>query len=187
MTGNRGNFLYKNYVFGIQKILNDTFLRLRSLKATSSISTDFINQFLIFENGAEKISKNTTLFTNFRPVLKVISETWAERNEILKDVHKIDKFCGKFKNCAVGIKNYKNDFKEICDEHCAKMRSINGCGNINKYFLGFMTEYNDFTVFSARNALRYRICPQLRLIAEYFVLITKRKSIIMQDMLSTMK
>ncbi len=189
MINNSGkNFLCGSYIYGIQKILNDMFLDLKVLKSTCSISEDFINQFLIFQRVAEKISKTTAICTNFRPVFSSASEISEKRCEIIRDVQKIEKFCGSFKNCPAGITNYKSRFGRICEDYGAIFKKNMGIyRNVNIFFLKFMTEYNNFCVSLNQNVLRYRLCPQLRLIVEYSVLIARKENIKMKGILDSIK
>lgn len=191
MNNIRGrNFLYKNYIFGIQKNLNDMFSELRRLNSTCSISADFIKQFLIYQNIAEKVSKNISFCTNFRSVCGIASEISENRDEIIKDIKKIEHFCGNFKNCNTGIRNYKNEFNKICDDYCNVLKHIVNSGNnfnINIFFLKFMIRYNNFSVLLIQNALKYRICPQLRLISEYCTVMSRKENIKMKDILNSIK
>lgn len=188
MINGRGrNFLYKSYICSVQKILSEMFENLSTLKNTCSISSDFINQFIIYQGVAEKISKNTASYTNFRPVFNIASEISAKSHEMLSDIKKIKAFCGNFKSCPAGIKNYKNAFKEICNNYADVLKNIAGCGNMNTFFLNFMMHYNEFSVLLNKNALKYRLCPQLRLISEYSVLISKKENIKINDILNTAK
>lgn len=188
MINNRGkNFHYRRYFFETQKILNDMFSCLRSLKSTCSISADFINQFIIFEGAIERISKNTTLYTNFRPVFNIASEITERRHEILKDTRKIEKFCGNFKNCPVGIKSFRSEFKKICDDYGEISKNIGSAWNVNIFFLKLMTECNNFSVSLIQNAMKYRICPQLRLISEYCAIISRKENIKIKDILNSVK
>lgn len=188
MINGRGkNFRYKRYFFEIQKISNDMFSQLRSSKSTCGISADFINRFIIFETAIEKISQNTTLFTNFRPVFNISSEIAKKRCEILKDVRKIQEFCGNFKNCSAGIKNYSCAFKKICDDYGEILKNVGCMWNANAFFLKLMMEYNNFSVLLIQNAMKYRICPQLRLILEYTVIISRKENMKIQDVLNLLK
>ena len=188
MINNRGkNFLYKSYIFEIQKSLNNMFLELKSLKSTCSISADFINQFLIYQRVAEKIAKITASCTNFRPVFDISSKIAQKRCEVLKDVERIKLFCGNFKNCPAGTKNYKTEFKKICDDYQNILKDSQNCRNINIFFLKFMIKYNDFSILLNKNALKYRLCPQLRLISEYCIQLGKKENVIMEDVLNSIK
>lgn len=188
MINNRGkNFLYKSYVFSTQKIFCDMFSQLNSVESTCSISRDFIDEFLIFEKAAERISKNFASCTNFRPVFNIASEIARNRSEIICDVQKIKNYCGNFKNCPVAVRNYRTGLKKICENYCTELKSITVPCNLNIFFLKFMNEYNNFSALLIENALKYRICPQLRLISEYTVLTIRKENIKMKDILNPIK
>ena len=188
MISSRGkNFLYKSYICGIQKSLNDMFEELNVLTSTCSISADFIKQFLIYQKVAERISKSTSMCTNFRPVFDIASGICEKRNEMLKDIGKIQTFCGNFKNCSVGVQNYKNDFRKICGDYSNILKNVEVSCSMNVFFLNFMIRYNEFSILLNTNALKYRLCPQLRLISEYSVLLSKKENIKMKYILTSMK
>lgn len=188
MINGRGrNFLYKSYICAVQKNINEMFESLIGLKNTCSISADFINQFIIYQGVAEKISKTTALCTNFRPVFNIASEISKKRCEMLGDIKKIKVFCGNFKNCPAGIKNYKIGFKEICSDYAGILKNIGDYGNMNIFFLNFMMNYNEFSVLLSRNALKYRLCPELRLISEYSAMLGKKENIKMREILNIAK
>ena len=185
MINNRGKiFLYKSYIFSVEKIVNDMFSELSDLKTTCSISSDFVSQLLILEKTAEKISKNTAMCTNFRPIFIIVSEIVKKRQEIFKDTRKIENFCDDFKNCTVGIKNYKNESEKICSNYNSILKKrVNIC-DVNIFFLRFMIHYNNFSVLLIQNALKYRICPQLRLILQYHILLSKKENMKMEEILN---
>lgn len=185
MINNRGKiFLYKSYIFSVEKIVNDMFSELSDLKTTCSISRDFVSQLLILEKAAEKISKNTAMCTNFKPIFIIVSEIVKKRQEIFKDIRKIENFCDDFKNCALGIKNYKNESEKIFSNYNGILRKrVNIC-DVNIFFLKFMIHYNNFSVLLIQNALKYRICPQLRLILQYHILLIKKENMKMEEILN---
>ncbi len=185
MINNRGKiFLYKSYIFSVEKIVNEMFSELSDSKTTCSISSDFVSQLLILEKAAEKISKNTAMCTNFKPIFIIVSEIVKKRQEIFKDIRKIENFCDDFKNCTVGIKNYKNESEKICSNYNSILKKrVNIC-DVNIFFLKFMIHYNNFSILLIQNALKYRICPQLRLILQYHILLIKKENMKMEEILN---
>ena len=186
MVNNRGKFfIYQRYILGVQKIVDDMFSELGNSKSSCSISSDFMNRFLIIEKAVENVSKSTILLTNFEPVLSIAAEIIRERNDIICDVGKIKKMCDDFKNCSVGIRNYRNEFKKICDDYRSVYKDFAGAYNVNIFFLKFMIWHNNFSVSLIQNVLKYRICPQLRLIAQYRALLGKKENIKMEEILKS--
>lgn len=180
----RLNYIVQNYVNRVQKILEVYNCDMNGIRVTSSISGDSVNQILLYEKMVVEILKHTLKFTIFDPVMEFGRKAIKEREGIMCDLESIRKFCNRFRNSPVGIKNYNYNFRSIIKNTIDKQKNI-GCNrNLNVYFLNLMGESNNGCVNMLENLSRYRICPQLRLISEYVICLNRREIIKIKDILN---
>ena len=175
MVNNRStNFIVINYINSIDRILNQAHSEIDAVTETDSISYDFINQILPYQKAALRIAEQTLRYTKRQQVLSVARLVNSKYPEIMADLQKIKNLSGKFKNCYECTKKYHKGFRQITEQTFLNFKKINRNQNINSYFLSLMEEYHQSQNKMLESLLKYRICPQLRLIAEYMLCLNKK-------------
>lgn len=177
MINNRSNnSKVINYINKINKTINQAISQITDLPHTNSISHDFINQIISYQKFALQLVNSTLYHINNKYILTLAHSIYDTYPEIIEDMKKIKSISGNFKSCDGCINNYHKNFNLISQHIFSELKKVSRKQNINSYFLNLITIYYDGESKILQNLLRYQICPQLRLMAEYMLCLNNKKS-----------
>ncbi|MCI8388685.1 MAG: DUF305 domain-containing protein [Clostridiales bacterium] len=150
-------------------ILEDMIEGMTTAKLNDSISHNFIVQMIPHHRAAIEMSENLLKYSDFEPLRSIASGIIDEQTKSIADMERIIRRCTAMTNDELEIKQYQRRVNEIIRLMFSEMENAPQSNNINTDFMLEMIPHHRGAIRMSENALKYRICPDLKPILQAII------------------
>ena len=173
-----------NYLNYFYEILDEMIYGMTSAKPTESISHTFIVQMIPHHMAAIRMSRNLLLYTTCIPLQNIAENIIISQTKSIHDMKQADLTCSKIYNSNQELFSYLNCYEKITNEMFSQMANAEPSNNINISFIREMIPHHMGAVRMSKNALSYKICPELTPILKSIITSQERGILQMQKLLN---
>lgn len=153
----------QKYLVCCEKILNNMISNMSNIRINDSVSADFIVTMIPHHEAAVKFSEELLKYTT-----DICLQETAQKiiNSQTKDVETMREiFCGcrRYRNDPQSMCAYRRKYGTVTQNMFSQMKSACPDNNININYIRQMIPHHEGGIAMSRNALRFNICPRLRL------------------------
>lgn len=164
----------KKYIDCFLEILETMITGMTDAKLNESISHNFIMQMIPHHQAAIEMSKNILKYTTCIPVQNIALNIVDEQTKSIEDMLKVIDCCNLVENKSKELKLYQERFTKITETMFSRMRKAPITNNINQNFIREMIPHHEGAIFMCENLLCFKICPELRPIAQAIITSQRR-------------
>ncbi len=165
----------QKYLTRYREITENMICKMNGVDFTDSISQNFINQMIPHHEAAIEMSQNFLCYTTNLPLQKMADNIISQQSCGIQKMKSILKSCRTFRNPKQEVFSYVQQNRQITQNMFSAMKSARMCNCINESFILEMIPHHEGAVQMAQNALRYRLCPELRPILQNIITTQKEE------------
>lgn len=152
----------QKYLQQYREIAENMICKMSSTDFSDSISQNFINQMIPHHEAAIEMSKNLLCYTTNLQLQKIADNIISQQGKEIEKMQSMLSSCCSFKNPKQEVFSYLRQNHVITQNMFSKMKSVKICNCINESFILEMIPHHEGAIQMAHNALRYRLCPELK-------------------------
>lgn len=176
----------KDYLAAYQKILFCMMQEMNGIWMTDSISRNFIGQMIPHHRAAIEMSKNLLRYTTNIPLQDLASRMITEQTRGIADMRRIEPQCGRICNSRQELAGYQRRIGQVTRNMFRSMQQACADNLVNANYIREMIPHHRGAVEMAQAALRYNICPDLKLILCSIISAQEQEILLMQRLLRCM-
>ena len=169
MQKNKMNCSIDTYLEEYRKILDKMVGGMTEAELNCSISHNFIVQMIPHHKAAIEMSENILKYTENKDLKNIAENIILEQTESIKNMQKIECSCSKLINTCQQIKLYQRNVDQILKVMFSEMNQAYSGKRLNCDFMREMIPHHEGAIKMSKNALRFRICPELKPILESII------------------
>lgn len=151
----------EEYLKEFNRILKDMILGMTQAQLNDSISHNFIVQMIPHHKAAIEMSENILKYTNSPQLKKIADNIILEQTKSIENMRAIKCSCDMYKNSRCNLCSYQKNTSRIFQNMFSKMGNSRATNNISCDFIREMIPHHRGAVQMCKNALNYKICPEL--------------------------
>lgn len=166
------------YLQRYREILNAMIKGMCCAELTDSISHNFIVQMIPHHRAAIDMSENILKYTENAELTAIAEGIIDEQTRSIANMKAVLDSCSALSNCSCDVQAYQQELNAITETMFSRMRNAYFDNCISCNFIREMIPHHEGAVKMSGNALKYRICPELKPILD--AIITSQKKGIKQ-------
>lgn len=151
----------KRYLTEFYDILDAMIKSMTDAPLSDSISHNFIVQMIPHHEAAIEMSKNILQYTTLLPLQELAENIIAEQTKSIGDMRAVLEVCSERKNAECELSLYTRRVNSISQTMFSQMGSACADNRINADFMREMIPHHEGAIRMSRNALCFKICPEL--------------------------
>lgn len=173
----------QTYLDTFSGILDDMIYRMTNAELAENISYNFIVQMIPHHQAAIEMSRNILRYTTNIAVQNIALGIIAEQTKSIENMQKILCRCSARSNTSRELQCYQQRVNQILRTMFAGMKNACTDNDVTNNFMRQMIPHHRGAVEMSENALRYRICPELRPILQAIIASQKKGIMQMEQLL----
>lgn len=169
MKKNNMNCSVDTYLEEYRKILDIMISGMNEAELNCSISHNFIVQMIPHHKAAIEMSENILKYTENKELKNIAENIISEQTESIKNMQKIECTCNKLINTCQQVRLYQRNVDQILKVMFSEMGNAYSDNRLNCDFMREMIPHHEGAVKMSKNALRFRICSELKPILENII------------------
>lgn len=165
----------QKYLARYREITENMICQMNGANFTDSISQNFILQMIPHHDAAIEMSQNLLCYTTNLPLQKLADNIILQQGKGIQRMKAMLRNCQSFKNPKQELFSYAQQNRQITQNMFSAMKSARACNCINESFILEMLPHHEGAIQMAQNALRYRLCPELRPILQDIITTQKEE------------
>lgn len=157
------------YVSAYREILSDMVAGMESVRATNSISGDFIARMLPHHRAAVEMSREVLKYTTDLTLQRIAENIIREQTESIRQLTAARGRCSRTVNAAGNADRYERQVSRIMAEMFRRMEGARVTNSIDCDFIREMIPHHEGAIAMSRAALGYSLCPSLTPILESII------------------
>ena len=158
-----------SYLMRYDEILDNMIKEMTHAQLSRSISHNFIVQMVPHHKAAIQMSKNILRYTICIPLQNIALNIIDEQTKGIEKMKKSLSRCNKFENHPREIMYYQKNFNHIARSMFSKMKNAPVVNSVDQDFIREMIPHHEGAIYMSENLLRFKICPELRPIANSII------------------
>lgn len=151
----------KRYLRRFYEILDEMIRGMTGAALTDSISHNFIVQMIPHHRAAIEMSENLLKYSELAPLRRIARNIITEQTESIEDMERALNRCEKLLDPCPQLCRYQWQFDRITRVMFSQMRGARSDNNIDADFMREMIPHHQGAIRMSKNALQFRICPEL--------------------------
>ncbi len=166
---NQENLDVRRYLYRFDEILNQMERKMLSAIFTGNITLDFIKCMIPHHQAAIYMCQNLLEFTSYEPLKEIARGIVRMQTRGIEQMSNIARTTSGFKNSAIDVNNYINNYLEITRNMVWNMKNSDRGMDINLDFVSEMIPHHEGAIAMCNNLLKYNIDPRLRSVAKTII------------------
>lgn len=156
----------EKYIKNADKIICKQKRETQNLRLTNSISANFTNQMSIQCCSAIEMCENILCFTTCISTQELAKNLKCTCERFVKQISEMNDRCLRAANQRQELYHYQNHFEEIAEKMFCRLEKMCNTNDINQNFRNYVQIFCDGMICLCENALRFRLLPEVRELAE---------------------
>lgn len=173
----------REYLQTYYDILDRMIRGMTEAELDESISHNFIVTMIPHHMAAIEMSQNILNYTNVKQLRSIAENIISEQTQSIKNMQDIFEECTERTNNPRELCQYQSKTDEIIQTMFTQMRTARTDNRIDCNFMREMIPHHRGAVRMSSNALRFRICPELKPILNAIIISQKRGIMQMQNLM----
>lgn len=153
----------QNYLECYENILTTMMSSMNCVRGSDSVSYDFIVKMIPHHQGAIRISEELLRYTTCIALQNIATEIVVTQTKETEEMRKMLCGCAGYRNDGQSLCGYRRQYGIIVTNMFSRMRSACPDNDINISYIRQMIPHHEGGIAMCKNALRFNICPQLKL------------------------
>lgn len=145
--------------YNIVDQLNDS---VDAVEPTKSISETYINQLVPLLQAGVKMNDNILKYTTNVDIENFAKNMNFDLNNEIEKLNQMKESCSCTCNNERDLKLYNRRFKELFNNTIQRLNNTPATNNVDAFYLTTMIIHHEGTIATAKNALSYTLCPELK-------------------------
>ncbi len=176
----------QDYLETFYAILDRMICGMTQVRLTDSISYNFIVQIIPHHQAAVEMSRNILRYTTNIPLQEIALQIISEQTKGIETMRGIAGCCIRLCNTEQEVGVYQKKTDQIMQTMFSCMQNACSSNDINGNFMREMIPHHRGAIEMAENALKHRICPELKPVLEGIIATQRRGIREMQQLLHCM-